>query len=102
MELPARLGRGAADCARAQHRAVTGHRRRHPDADARSAVARRSALPAPDTYAPANAALIDAQAGIPLAQVWGDGMVAAVDGVRFVVPVRSIDAPANPKYLGCR
>jgi TnpA family transposase len=53
----------------------------------------------PDTYAEANAALIDAQAGIPLAQVWGGGMVAAVDGVRFVVPVRSIDARANPKYF---
>lgn len=42
----------------------------------------------PDTYALANAALIDAQADIPLAQVWGGGMIAAVDGVRFVVPVR--------------
>ncbi|EEP73188.1 hypothetical protein MCAG_03515 [Micromonospora sp. ATCC 39149] len=31
--------------------------------------------------------LIDAQAGIGLAQAWGGGLVAAVDGVRFVVPV---------------
>jgi TnpA family transposase len=53
----------------------------------------------PDTYAAANAVLIDAQAGIGLAQAWGGGLVAAVDGVRFVVPVRSIDARPNPKYF---
>ena len=53
----------------------------------------------PDTYTAANAVLIDAQAGIGLAQVWGGGMVAAVDGVRFVVPVRSIDARPSPKYF---
>jgi TnpA family transposase len=53
----------------------------------------------PDTYAAANAVLIDAQAGISLAQAWGGGLVAAVDGVRFVVPVRSIDARPNPKYF---
>lgn len=53
----------------------------------------------PDTCAAANAVLIDAQAGIPLAQAWGGGLVAAVDGVRFVVPVRSIDARRNPKYF---
>jgi TnpA family transposase len=53
----------------------------------------------PDNYAAANAVLIDAQAEIPLAQAWGGGMVAAVDGVRFVVPVRSIDARPSPKYF---
>jgi TnpA family transposase len=53
----------------------------------------------PDTYTAANAVLIDAQAGIGLAQAWGGGMVAAVDGVRFVVPVRSIDARPSPKYF---
>lgn len=58
----------------------------------------------PDTYAAANAVLIDAQAGISLAQAWGGGLVAAVDGVRFVVPVRSIDArlsrhPAEPEVF---
>ncbi|GAA0451525.1 transposase [Actinoplanes capillaceus] len=52
-----------------------------------------------ETYAAANAVLIDAQAGIGLAQAWGGGLVAAVDGVRFVVPVRSIDARRNPKYF---
>lgn len=53
----------------------------------------------PGTYVTANAVLIDAQAGIGLAQAWGGGMVAAVDGVRFVVPVRSIDARPSPKYF---
>lgn len=53
----------------------------------------------PDTYIAANAVLIDTQAGIGLAQAWGGGMVAAVDGVRFVVPVRSIDARPSPKYF---
>jgi len=53
----------------------------------------------PDNYAAANAVLINAQAEIALARAWGGGMVAAVDGVRFVVPVRSIDARPNPKYF---
>ena len=38
-----------------------------------------------ETYAGANAVLIEAQAQIPLAQAWGGGLVAAVDGMRFVV-----------------
>ncbi|MEV6297747.1 Tn3 family transposase, partial [Streptomyces sp. NPDC051896] len=36
------------------------------------------------------------------AQAWGGGLVAAVDGTRFVVPVRSIDARPNPRYFGRR
>ncbi len=51
-----------------------------------------------EPYAAANAPLIAAQADIPLAQAWGGGLLAAVDGVRFVVPVRSIDAGPNPRY----
>ena len=39
----------------------------------------------PENYAGANAVLIDAQAGIDLAQAWGGGLLAAVDGIRFVV-----------------
>lgn len=53
----------------------------------------------PDTYSKANAVFIQAQRSIDLAKAWGGGLVAAVDGVRFVVPVRSIDARANPKYF---
>ena len=46
--------------------------------------------------------MIDAQASIGLAQAWGGGLIAAVDGIRFVVPVRSVDARPNPKYFGRR
>ena len=55
-----------------------------------------------ENYARANGPLIGAQAGIALAQAWGGGLVAAVDGIRFVVPVRSIEARPNPKYFGRR
>ena len=55
-----------------------------------------------ETYAAANGPLIEAQAEIELAQAWGGGLVAAVDGIRFVVPVRSVDARPNPKYFGRR
>ncbi|WP_084464891.1 Tn3 family transposase [Microtetraspora fusca] len=56
------------------------------------------------TYRAANAALIDAQAAIGLARAWGGGLVASVDGMRFVVPVPvpSIYARPNPKYFGRR
>jgi len=53
----------------------------------------------PENYAATNAVFIDAQAGIPFARLLGGGMVAAVDGMRFVVPVRSVDARPNPKYF---
>lgn len=46
--------------------------------------------------------MIDAQASIGLAQAWGGGLIAAVDGIRFVVPVRSVDARPNPKYFDRR
>jgi TnpA family transposase len=53
-----------------------------------------------DTIAAANAKLIDEQARIPLAQYWGGGMLASVDGLRFVVPARTINAAPSPKYYG--
>jgi TnpA family transposase len=53
-----------------------------------------------ETYSAANRWLIEAQAGIALAQAWGGGLVAAVDGMRFVVPVPSIYARPNRKYFG--
>ncbi len=52
------------------------------------------------TYKAANATLIAAQAGIPLAQAWGGGLVASVDGMRFVVPSATVYARPNPKYFG--
>lgn len=53
-----------------------------------------------DTLAEANARLVDAQASIPLTEVCGGGELASVDGLRFVVPVRTINAGPNPKYFG--
>src|SRR5450755_3399272 len=56
----------------------------------------------PENYTLANAALITAQDGIDLARRWGGGLVAGIDGMRFVVPVRSIHARPNSKYFGRR
>jgi TnpA family transposase len=53
-----------------------------------------------ETLAAANARLVDAQAHLPLAQAWGGGEVASADGMRFVVPVRTIHAGWNRKYFG--
>jgi TnpA family transposase len=54
------------------------------------------------TYRAANATLIDYQASIGLTQAWGGGLVASVDGMRFVVPVPSVYTRPNPKYFGRR
>lgn len=51
------------------------------------------------TIAAANAALIEAQAQVPIVQFWGKGLLASVDGLRFVVPVRTINAAPSPKYF---
>lgn len=53
-----------------------------------------------ETLTRANAALVAAQAAIPLARAWGGGDVASADGLRFVVPVRTIHAGPNPRYYG--
>jgi len=47
-----------------------------------------------------NQPLIEHQSGIDYAEVIGGGQVAAVDGMRFVVPVRSIYARPNRRYFG--
>ena len=54
----------------------------------------------PDTLSRANACLVDYQAQIPLAQAWGGGEVASADGLRFVVPLKTLNAGPNPKYFG--
>lgn len=53
-----------------------------------------------ETLAAANARLVEFQATIPLTQAWGGGEVASADGLRFVVPVRSIHAGPNRRYFG--
>jgi TnpA family transposase len=53
-----------------------------------------------ETLIRANAKLVAAQSGISLAQTWGGGEVASADGIRFTVPVRTINAGPNSKYFG--
>ena len=53
-----------------------------------------------ETLTAANARLVDGQARLPLAQAWGGGEVASADGMRFVVPVRTLHAGWNRKYYG--
>ena len=53
-----------------------------------------------ETLTRANARLVAAQNGLDLARRWGGGDVASADGLRFVVPVRTIHAGPNPKYFG--
>ena len=55
-----------------------------------------------DTLTASNACLVDAQLELPLAQAWGGGEVASADGLRFVVPVRSIHTGWNSKYFGAQ
>ncbi|MDQ2815927.1 MAG: DUF4158 domain-containing protein, partial [Actinomycetota bacterium] len=51
-------------------------------------------------YTAANPHLIARQAGVGFAQALGGGLVAAIDGMRFVVPVPSLFARPNRKYFG--
>lgn len=53
-----------------------------------------------ENYATANPHLVTAQASIPFAQALGGGLVAAIDGMRFVVPVPSAYTRPNKKYFG--
>jgi TnpA family transposase len=53
-----------------------------------------------DTITRANATLVEAHSLIPLVQSWGGGEVASADGLRFVVPIRTLNARPNSKYFG--
>ena len=55
-----------------------------------------------ETLIRANARLVDYQATIPLVEKWGGGEVASADGMRFVTPIRTINAGPNRKYFGSR
>jgi hypothetical protein len=50
-----------------------------------------------ETLTDANVCLVAEQNGIPLVREWGGGEVASADGLRFVVPVRTLHAGPNPK-----
>lgn len=53
-----------------------------------------------DTLTQANNRLVQYHSGLSLTQTWGGGEVASADGLRFVVPVRTVNAGPNPKYFG--
>ena len=53
-----------------------------------------------ETLTDANTQLVAAQSKIPLATIWGGGDVASADGLRFVVPIRTVHAGPNSKYFG--
>ncbi len=53
-----------------------------------------------ETHAAANAVLVQAQREVPIVALWGGGLLASVDGLRFVVPVQTINAGPSPKYFG--
>src|SRR5438270_6649534 len=53
-----------------------------------------------DTITTANNRLVDVHAALPLTKALGGGELASADGIRFVIPVRSVHAGANPKYFG--
>lgn len=53
-----------------------------------------------ETLTAANAALVATQNAVALAREWGGGEVASADGLRFVVPIRTIHAGPNPRYFG--
>lgn len=55
----------------------------------------------PETLAAANARIVDVHAKLPLAERWG-GEVASIDGLRFVVPRRTIHAAYNRRYFDRR
>jgi TnpA family transposase len=54
------------------------------------------------TYRAADATAIEHQASIDLANAWGGGLVASVNGMRFVMPVPSLYARPDPKFFGRR
>jgi hypothetical protein len=56
----------------------------------------------PETLAAANARIVDVHAKLPPAERWGGGEVASIDGLRFVVPRRTIHAAYNRRYFDRR
>ncbi len=53
-----------------------------------------------ETLARANVRLVDYHQTVPLAQAWGGGEIASVDGLRFKVPVKTLNAGVSPLYFG--
>ena len=55
-----------------------------------------------DTITQANTKLVEYHSSLPITQRWGGGEIASADGIRFVVPVKTIHAGRNPKYFGTK
>jgi TnpA family transposase len=55
-----------------------------------------------ETIIKGNARLVDYQSALPLVKRWGNGEVASADGMRFVTPVKTINARANRKYFNSK
>lgn len=53
-----------------------------------------------ETLTNANAKLVDYHSTLSLLKKWGGGEVASADGMRFVVPVPTINARPNRKFFG--
>jgi TnpA family transposase len=53
----------------------------------------------PETLIAANARIVDFHAALELATRWGGGEVASIDGLRFVVPNRTVHAGYNRRYF---
>ena len=56
----------------------------------------------PETLEKVNIRLVNYHASLELAHKWGGGEVASADGLRFLVPVRSIYTGYNSKYFGSK
>ena len=52
------------------------------------------------THAAANTRLVDHHTPPAAGQAWGGGGMASADGMRFVIPVATINAAYNPRYFG--
>lgn len=52
-----------------------------------------------ETLVESNACLVNAQKDVTIVQAWGGGEVASADGLRFVVPVKTLNAGPNRKYF---
>ena len=55
-----------------------------------------------DTIAATNATLIAAHAQIPTVQFRGNGLLASMDGLRFAVPLRTVNTAPPPKHSGLK
>jgi len=55
-----------------------------------------------ETLVKSNTRLVDYQSTLSLPKKWGGGEVASADGIRFVTPIRTINARPNRKYFGSK